>query len=738
MADTRRAVLVSISTKGALPEFDQSLKDFQLHQDFGCDVFNDELMKRSLSSHVYTAIQQIHKSVGLELTAEIAGQVANAMRQWAVERGATHFSHWFQPMTGLTAEKHDSFLGDMPFTGKPILEFSGSALVRGEPDASSFPSGGIRSTFEARGYTVWDPVSPAFIRRYQNGSVLCIPTSFISWTGEALDVRTPLLRSEEALSRQALRLLKFIGEEADGVYSTLGAEQEFFMIDRAYFLTRPDLVATGRTVAGADPPKGQQMEDHYFGSIHPRVLACLMEIEKEAWRLSVPLKTRHNEVSPAQHEFAPIFERASIACDHNMILMELLRDTARKHGLECLLHEKPFQGVNGSGKHNNWSICTTSGDNLLEPGKVPHQNLRFMLFLAASIKAVDDHADVLRAAVASAANDFRLGANEAPPAIISVFLGTLLEEIVKNIISDDENMPSPSPLYKRNNALIQLGVSTLPPLPRDQTDRNRTSPFAFTGNKFEFRAVGSSQNCAVPITALNTAVADSLSQMAEGIENYIREGKDSTDSVKQVIKETLKNHLRVCFGGNGYSKEWHEEAAKRGLPNLRATPEALRTMLNEKNIKMWAKHRVFNESEATSRVTVNLERYVHTVAIESNTLIGMASSHMIPAALLQQTNLAEAVLKLKAALPNFDNGPQAELLTKYAELVNTAIKQLAELRKKQSALEHLDDVQAEANFCRDELLVAMSALRTTVDDIELITDDNLWPLPKYHELLFVR
>eukprot|EP00742_Colponemidia_sp_Colp-10_P002292 GILJ01002446.1.p1 GENE.GILJ01002446.1~~GILJ01002446.1.p1 ORF type:complete len:740 (+),score=123.38 GILJ01002446.1:119-2338(+) len=739
MSHARREVVRSIAVKYPVHQ-DSKLEDFSMTTNFGEDVFNDAVMKMRLSSHVYQEVQNIINSNGSrQLKPDFASQIANTMKQWALERGATHFTHWFQPMTGLTAEKHDAFLGDVPFQGQPLLEFSGKALIKGETDGSSFPNGGLRSTFEARGYTVWDPVSPAFIRRYENGNVLCIPTSFISWTGEALDLRTPLLRSEEALSRQSVRMLSFLRESTKMVYSTLGAEQEFFFVDRGFFLARPDLVATGRTLIGAQPPKGQELEDHYFGSIHPRVMACLQEVEKEAWRLGVPIKTRHNEVSPAQHELAPIFERSSLAADHNMLLMELLRETGRKHGLECLLHEKPFKGVNGSGKHNNWSLCTSEGDNLLDPGRNPHTNLRFMVFLSAIIKAVDDHADILRASIATAANDHRLGAHEAPPAIISIFLGSQLEQVVTNVINGaTPTGRSPSQTGEHRDQFIELGVSTLPPLPKDSTDRNRTSPFAFTGNKFEFRAVGSSQNCSIPVTALNTAVADSLDSMATAIERHMAEGKDNIESIKSVVLQVLNAHHRVCFGGNGYSAEWAREAANRGLPNYRKTPEALQQSIVPANVEMWIKHNVLSETEVAARCAVYLERYVHTVAIEANTIAQLAQNHVLPAAIKQQKLLAKSLASMVAIIPDFNKGPQMNLLNRVGNQINTLLEAIETLQRSSEKLDDNHEPQTQANFCRDSIIPAMQVVRECCDTLEELMDDDLWPLPKYSEMLFLR
>jgi glutamine synthetase len=645
-----------------------------------------------------------------------------------MERGATHFTHWFQPMTGLTAEKHDSFLAPTE-GGQAIAEFSGGELVRGEPDASSFPSGGIRSTFEARGYTAWDPTSPAFILENPNGTTLCIPTAFCSWTGEALDKKTPLLRSMEVLSTQALRVLKLFGSEATRVYSTAGPEQEYFLIDRNYYFARPDLINAGRTLFGAKPPKGQEMEDHYFGSIPERVLACMFEGETELYKLGVPVKTRHNEVAPAQYEIAVTFNNANVATDHNMLVMETLKRVADRYGLQLLLHEKPFAGVNGSGKHLNWSLADDLGNNMLKPGETPHQNAQFLLFLVAVIKAVAKHGDLLRATVANAHNDHRLGANEAPPAIISVFLGDMLQDIVEQIEKGGAKSA-------KAGGSLKIGVSVLPTLPRDAGDRNRTSPFAFTGNKFEFRAVGSSQSIAGSIVALNTIVTETLDEFATKLEASVAAGKDLNTEIQALLETAIKESKHVIFNGDNYSEAWHKEAEKRGLPNRRNAVDSYPDLISDKAMKLFSKYGVLSERELHSRYEIYVEGYRKTINIESQLTLQIATRMILPAALRYQSIVADAIGGLKTAgvtVPKV----QTALLT---ELVQT-------IDELQTATDHLSSVLdeepegdslAHAKHSRDVIIPAMNAVRLAGDKLETIVADDLWPLPTYQEMLFIK
>ncbi|MGE3174456.1 MAG: glutamine synthetase III [Planctomycetota bacterium] len=691
------------------------------------NVFGLQQMRTRLPEAAYRALKSCMEH-GQELDPALADQVANAMKDWASERGATHFTHWFQPMTGATAEKHDSFATIED--GRLLLEFSGKALVKGEPDASSFPSGGLRATFEARGYTAWDPTSPAFIRQTTNGATLCIPTAFCSWTGEALDEKTPLLRSSEALSREAVRMLRLLGDpDVSFVYPTLGCEQEYFLVDRDLYLLRPDLIATGRTLLGARPPKGQELEDHYFGSIQPRVLAFMQEVENELWKLGVPVKTRHNEVAPQQYEIAPIFERTTVAADHNMLCMEVLRQVAMRHGFQCLLHEKPFAGINGSGKHNNWSVSTDAGENLLEPGNTPADNMRFMVFLTAVVRAVDLHADLLRGTIAHAGNDHRLGANEAPPAIISIYLGEQLSDVVESIVAGTAGRS------ERQRDTMRLGVGTLPTLPRDATDRNRTSPFAFTGNKFEFRAVGSSQATAKPNAILNTIVAESLAVMADAIEQ--RKQKGLVAAVDEVVAETLKKHHRVIFNGNGYSAEWHQEAERRGLPNLRNAVDAIGTFCDAKNVKMFERFGVLTAKEAESRMNIQFEAYSKAIAIEGQSCLSMARTMVLPAAQKHQSLVAQSLMAAKGAGVAVD--AQQRRLANMSALIEQLVARIDDLGAEFEHAEHHEGSPREhAAMYRDKVVSSMNRLRETADALEAMVDDDLWPLPKYRELLFVQ
>lgn len=696
----------------------------KLTEIFGTDVFNEATMIESLPKKTYAALKKTIIN-GEDLDPAVADVVANAMKDWAIERGATHFTHWFQPMTGITAEKHDSFISPTS-DGKIIMEFSGKELIKGEPDASSFPSGGLRATFEARGYTAWDCTSPAFLREDASGVTLCIPTAFCSYTGEALDKKTPLLRSMEAISVQAVRLLKLFGhDEVKSVNCSVGPEQEYFLVDKAKYLKREDLIFSGRTLFGALPPKGQEMEDHYFGSLKERIAAFMKELNEECWKLGILAKTQHNEVAPAQHELAPIYSTANIATDHNQLVMEIMKKVANRHGLACLLHEKPFAGVNGSGKHNNWSIVTDTGKNILEPGKTPHENIQFLLFLAAIIKAVDDNAELLRLSASNSGNDHRLGANEAPPAIISIFLGEQLEDVVRQLVETGDATSS------KKGGKLNIGVHTLPQLQKDATDRNRTSPFAFTGNKFEFRMVGSSMSIAGPNTILNTIVAEVLSDFAEELEKA-----DNFDlAVHDLIKKTVTDHQRIIFNGNGYSDEWVEEAERRGLPNIKSLVEAIPTLVSEKAIKLFGKHHVFSETELHSRAEIEFEAYSKTINIEAKTMIEMASKLYIPAVIKSATSLAKSINSIKSAVPDADVSVQESLLKETSDL----------LAKAKAALVSLQGFVAEAAqkeggeqalYFKKVVFPAMEVLRAPIDALELIVEKELWPVPTYGDLLF--
>ncbi len=698
---------------------------------FGADVFSEKVMRQRLPKDVFKQLMDTIKR-GARLDHHLAGVVAAAMKDWAIENGATHYTHWFQPLTGSTAEKHDSMIVPDGHGGM-LFEFSGSALVQGEPDASSFPSGGLRATFEARGYTAWDPTSPAFLTRSDSGVVtLCIPTAFVSWNGEALDKKTPLLRSIDALSEQAMRILKLFGTDkgVSRVNTTLGAEQEYFLIDRSFYFARPDLLVCDRTLFGARPPKGQQLEDHYFGSIPSRVLAFMDEAEREMYRLGIPVKTRHNEVAPGQFEIAPIFEHANVACDHQMLVMETLKRVAPRYGLQAILHEKPFAGVNGSGKHNNWSMSTDTGVNLLDPRDETHTNSQFLVFLCATIRAVDLYADVLRASIASASNDHRLGANEAPPAIISIFLGDMLEDII-------EQLETGKTSRTLKGGKLDLGARTLPMLPRDSGDRNRTSPFAFTGNKFEFRAVGSSQTSAWPQTVLNTIVCESVDFMATQLEKKV--GKNPTDAKLQVavsdlLRKVIKEHKRVIFNGDGYTEAWHSEATKRGLPNFKDTVEALPVLKSKKAIDVFKKYKVLTEAESKSRAHIHIEKFCKQVAIEADTMVQMARTQVLPAAIRHQKMLAETVAASASA--GTDSDVAREELDRYAEMVR-------ELREKLEKLEHVqehhdEDPWTHAAHIKKGVRPAMAELRTIVDELEGVTAADLWPMPTYREILFIK
>ena len=697
---------------------------------FSRDVFSKKLMRQRLPQDVFRSLMRTIDH-GAPLDPKVADVVANAMKDWAIENGATHFTHWFQPLTGLTAEKHDSLVNP-DGQGGVIYNFSGSDLVQGEPDASSFPSGGLRATFEARGYTAWDPTSPAFLMREPSAVTLVIPTAFVSWTGEALDTKIPLLRSMEALSHQALRILRLFGTDrgVSRVYTTVGPEQEYFLVDRELYFKRPDLVICERTLFGARPPKGQQLEDHYFGAIPPRVLACMAEVERELWRLGVPVKTRHNEVAPGQYEIAPLFEMSQLASDHQMLIMETLKRVAPRHGLAALLHEKPFAGVNGSGKHNNWSMSTDQGHNLLDPQDETHTNMQFLVFLLAVIRAVDLHADLLRASIASAGNDHRLGANEAPPAIISVFLGDMLEDILDQVEKGQLRRTL-------KGGVIDLGARTLPQLSRHSGDRNRTSPFAFTGNKFEFRAVGSSQSIAWPNTVLNTIVAESLDEMATALERAV--GKAPTPARVQaaalaLLRKVVKQHRRVIFGGDNYSPEWHREAERRGLPHLRDSVESFAALRARKNAELFRKYGVLSKAEFDSRVTVAYEKYNKQLTIEAETAVAIARTHILPAALQHQARLAAAVSATESA-----GVKAADTLAALGEFVNLVSRFQESITALEKVSAHGDDDPVKhAAWIRDKVKPAMAQLRTYADALETHVSADLWPLPTYRELLFLQ
>jgi glutamine synthetase len=694
---------------------------------FGVNVFNEEVQRQRLPKPVFKALQKTIKQ-GAPLDPAHADAVASAMKDWALEKGATHYTHLFQPMTGITAEKHDSFMSP-DGVGGAIAEFSGRELIKGEPDASSFPSGGLRATFEARGYTAWDPTSPAYVMENPNGSTLVIPTAFLSWTGEALDKKTPLLRSMEALSTQAMRIIKLFGnKDAVKVFTTVGPEQEYFLIDKHFYYLRPDLITTGRTLFGAPPPKGQELEDQYFGAIPERVLACMADAELELFKFGVPVKTRHNEVAPSQYELAPLFELSNLAVDHQNLIMEVLRKTADKYGLVCLLHEKPFAGINGSGKHNNWSMATDTGENLLNPGDNPHDNAQFLVFCTAVIRAVNKYAEILRLSIASAHNDHRLGANEAPPAIISVFLGDQLQDIFEQIEKGGAKSS------KQGGTFI-TGVSVLPPLPKEAGDRNRTSPFAFTGNKFEFRAVGSSANISGANTVLNTIVAESLDFMANKLEADVKAGKTLTASIQELLPPIVKESKRVLFNGNGYAEEWHAEAAKRGLANHKNTVEVLPVVTRKDTIELFTKYKVYSEKELVSRFNILSEAYVKTLDIEAKTAVLIAKSQILPAALKYQKDVADSVASARAA--GVANPPGVETLGNVVTAIHELTKGIATLEK---AIGHHGDGDAfaHAKHMREDVFPALGTLRTAADKLETMVSDDLWPLPTYREMLFIK
>lgn len=695
-----------------------------IEQCFGKDVFNDEVMKEKLPKDVYRSWKKTLEN-GEDLNQDIANAVAHAMKEWALEHGATHYTHWFQPMTGITAEKHDSFLS--PATdSKPVLEFNGKELIKGEPDASSFPSGGLRATFEARGYTAWDCTSPAFLREDAAGVTLCIPTAFCSYTGEALDKKTPLLRSMEALSTQAVRILKLFGyDDVKKVSCSVGPEQEYFLVDRDKYLQRKDLIFTGRTLFGAPAPKGQELDDHYFGTIKERIAAFMKDLNIELWKLGILSKTQHNEVAPAQHEMAPIFSTANISTDHNQLVMEVMKKVAKRHNLECLLHEKPFAGVNGSGKHNNWSIVTDTGINLLNPGKKPHENTLFLLTLAAVIRAVDENAELLRLSASSPGNDHRLGANEAPPAIISIFLGEQLEDIIEQIVKGDVSSSI-------QGTKLDTGVHVLPVIKKDATDRNRTSPFAFTGNKFEFRMLGSSMSISGPNFTLNTMVADVLQDFADELE----QAEDFEHAVKHLIKKTVTEHQRVIFNGDGYSDEWIEEAERRGLPNVGSMVEAIPSLISDKSVALFERQNVMTRAELESRAEINYENYSKTINIEAKTMIDMTGKQFIPSIIRYTTNLADSISKVTSACPAADVSVQNNLLIKTSSLLAAAQKGLGELEKVVSQADAMEEGKEKALFFRKVVFQKMEDLRAPIDELEMIVDKTFWPVPTYGDLLF--
>lgn len=697
---------------------------FKVDEIFANNVFTPGKMKESLPKAVWKEVKKVMDQGG-ELSLATADIVAKAMKDWAIEKGATHYTHWFQPLTGITAEKHDSFVTSPDEDGRMIMEFSGKELVKGEPDASSFPSGGLRATFEARGYTAWDMTSPAFLKEAATGIILCIPTAFCSYKGEALDKKTPLLRSLEAVSQQALRIVRLFGNtEAKKVMASVGAEQEYFLVDKDKYLSREDLIFAGRTLFGAPAPKGQEMEDHYFGVIRERIGAYMKDLNEELWKLGVPVKTQHNEAAPAQHELAPIYESANIAVDHNQIVMETMKRIAIHHDLRCLLHEKPFAGVNGSGKHDNWSLCTDNGVNMLDPGNTPNANIQFLLVLACIMKAVDTHADLLRQSASDVGNDHRLGANEAPPAIISIFLGEQLEDVVKQLVETG--------IAERckKGGVLKTGVATLPDLEKDATDRNRTSPFAFTGNKFEFRMVGSSDSIASPNTTLNAIVAEAFCEAADILEK----AEDFELAVHDLIKEYMSEHQRIIFNGNGYSEEWVKEAKRRGLPNIKSMVEAVDTLTTDKAVSLFEKFGIFTRAELESREEILYETYAKTINIEALTMIDMASKQIIPAVVKYSKMLADTVNAVKSA--GVDASGQVKMLTKVSVELLKAQDALEILQQEEKKASCMAEGKEQAFYYKDMVIAAMEELRKPVDALEMLVDKEVWPMPTYADLLF--
>ena len=692
---------------------------------FGCDVFNDAVMEERLPKKVYKELKKTIEE-GKELSLEVADVVAHEMKEWAIEKGATHYSHWFQPLTGVTAEKHDAFITAPKENGKVLMSFSGKELIKGESDASSFPSGGLRATFEARGYTAWDCTSPAFVRHDAAGGTLCIPTAFCSYTGEALDQKTPLLRSMEAINTQSLRLLRLFGNTTSKkVTPSVGAEQEYFLVDKEKWLQRKDLTYTGRTLFGAMPPKGQEMDDHYLGTIRQRISAYMKEVNEECWKLGVTAKTQHNEVAPAQHELAPIYAPVNIAADHNQIMMRILKKVASRHGMRCLLHEKPFAGVNGSGKHNNWSLTTDDGINLLDPGKTPHENIQFLLVLTCILKAVDTHADLLRESAADVGNDQRLGGNEAPPAVISVFLGEQLGDVLDQLISTG------TATHSKKGSLLETGVKTLPDFMKDATDRNRTSPFAFTGNKFEFRMVGSRDSISECNVVLNTIAAEAFKEACDRLEA----AEDFDMAVHDLIKEYAIDHQRIVFNGNGYAPEWAEEAKRRGLPNLPSMVDAIPALTTPKAVKLFEEFHVFTKTELESRAEIQYEIYAKAVNIEAKTMIDIATKQIIPAVIKYTTVLAGSINAVKAAGP-IDVSVQMDLLEKCTALLKDTNSAMNRLSKVVAKVPEIPEGGERAVYCKDEVCKAMTELRTPVDELEMLVDKEMWPMPSYGDLIF--
>lgn len=692
---------------------------------FGCDVFNDSVMQERLPKKVYKELKKTIEE-GKELSMEIADVVAHEMKEWAIEKGATHYSHWFQPLTGVTAEKHDAFITAPMENGKVLMSFSGKELIKGEPDASSFPSGGLRATFEARGYTTWDCTSPAFVRHDAAGGTLCIPTAFCSYTGEALDQKTPLLRSMEAVNTQALRLIRLFGNTTSKrVTPSVGAEQEYFLIDKEKWLQRKDLIYTGRTLFGAMPPKGQEMDDHYLGTIRQRVSAYMREVNEECWKLGVSAKTQHNEVAPAQHELAPIYAPVNIAADHNQIMMRILKKVASRHGMRCLLHEKPFAGLNGSGKHNNWSLTTDDGINLLDPGKTPHENIQFLLVLTCILKAVDTHADLLRESAADVGNDHRLGGNEAPPAIISVFLGEQLEDVLEQLISTG------TATHSKKGSMLETGVKTLPDFMKDATDRNRTSPFAFTGNKFEFRMVGARDSISSCNVVLNTIAAQAFKEACDRLEA----ASDFDMAVHDLIKEYATGHQRIVFNGNGYAPEWEAEAKRRGLPNLPSMVDAIPALTTEKAVELFESFHVFTRAELESRAEIQYEIYGKAVNIEAKTMIDIATKQIIPAVIRYTTVLADSINTVRA-VGNVDVSVQLDLLNQCSVLLKETDEAMNRLSEVTGRILNVPEGRERAAYCRETVVKAMEALRRPVDELEMLVDKEMWPMPSYGDLIF--
>ncbi len=692
---------------------------------YGQNVFNDAVMKSRLPKSAYKKMKAAIEA-GIDLDPEVADIVAHEMKEWAIERGATHFTHWFQPLTGITAEKHDAFI-DPQEDGTTLLRFSGKELIKGEPDASSFPSGGLRATFEARGYTAWDCTSPAFVKETPHSTILCIPTAFCSYKGEALDKKTPLLRSMQALELQTLRILRLLGNTtAQRVITSVGAEQEYFLVDKDKFMKRKDLIFTGRTLFGAMPPKGQEMDDHYFGVIPERVLGFMKKFNEELWKLGIPAKTQHNEVAPAQHEIAPIYDQNNIATDHNQLVMETAQRVADGQGLRCLLHEKPFKGINGSGKHNNWSICTDEGENLLDPGSTPHENIQFLLILAAIIRAVDEYAPLLRLSASTPGNDHRLGGNEAPPSVISIFLGEQLEDVIEQFVDTGEATSS------IEGEEYVSGVHSLPTFQMDATDRNRTSPFAFTGNKFEFRMVGSTQSIADPNVVLNTIVAEVFCDMADKLEAE----EDKSMAIHNMIKNTIKDHIRIVFNGNGYSEKWKREAERRGLPNITCMVDAIGAMTDDRNVEMFEKHGVFTRTELESRAEVMYETYSKTVHIEALTMIDMAKKQIVPSVIRYQTGLADSINSIKAACPDLDTSVQEDLMKDISFNLKEMYSNLAALEDVIVKAEAMEEGEEQSYYYRQVVFEAMEALREPADRLEMLVDKKAWPFPSYGDLIF--